>query len=435
MKKIICFILLIITMVNVMGCESAQSTSTASTTISTTSTTSQTSSSEITTNTTVTTQPTTTLRSINFNFGNFEGEGTISNPYEISVTVNETFSKVINFGILSSHLVYDLGNIVSDDFIINNDIEGVIIEESNDFSLVIEAINIGEYYIRVSSLNSIHTYIKVNVEEYVLDFTKNLKVLAIGNSFSVDGMEYLYKIADDYGIPNITLGILYIPGAALSTHVYSIDNSLNNYVYYKNTSDIWNYHNSTASLLDGLLDENWDIITIQQVSGYSGLPSTYNNDIDTIINYVNDNKTNSEAQIVWHMTWAYQANSTHSQFASYSNNQLTMYNAIIGAVQEKIDIREDIAYVIPSGTAIQNARTSYLGDTITRDGYHLSLYHGRYIAALTWFLKITGLPVDGITYKPLGVSDQDVLLIKEAVKNAVENPYTITESSYPPTDV
>jgi hypothetical protein len=321
---------------------------------------------------------------------------------------------------LPNHLNYDLGEIQDNDFILDNSITGIDIAESND--------------IRISSLDSESVYVKVIVEEYELNFTKNLKVLAIGNSFSVDAMEYLYKIADNYGIPNITLGILYIPGAALSTHVDSINNSLSNYVYYKNTNDSWTYNKSSSTLLYGLEDEDWDIITIQQVSGLSGIATSYNEDIDAIINYVNDNKTNSEASIVWHMTWAYQTYSSHPDFYRYSLNQFTMYNAIINTVQEKIDIRDDISYVIPSGTAIQNARTSYFGDTLTRDGYHLSYDYGRYIASLTWFYKITDLPINQITYKPSNLSDEDLMVIKEAVISAVENPYVITDSSYPPLD-
>ncbi len=443
MKKFIAFILVMLITIGFLGCDDSvssltTSSSTTSSSLITSSESNSTSNSTTTTteptSTTTETPTTTTLLSINFNLGDFEGEGSLGNPYEITVTVNETFSKVINFVILPSHLQYDLGIIEENDFTVNNTINGVNIEDSNDFSLVIEALVIGEYYIRISSQDAVSTYVKVLVEEYTLDFSKNLKVLAIGNSFSVDGMEYLYKIANDYGVPNITLGILYIPGASLSTHVNSITNSLNNYVYYKNTNDIWSYNNSNSSLLYGLIDEDWDIITIQQVSGYSGLPATYNEDIDTIINYVNNNKTNISAEIVWHMTWAYQGNSTHTDFYRYSSNQLTMYNAIINTVQEKIETRDDLAYVIPSGTAIQNVRTSYLGDTLTRDGYHLSFDYGRYIASLTWFLKITGLSIDEITYKPIGVSDDDLVMIKEAVVNAVLYPYTITESSYPPTD-
>jgi hypothetical protein len=63
---------------------------------------------------------------------------------------------------------------------------------------------------------------------------KSLKILAIGNSFSIDAMQYLYQIAEDAGVEEIVLGNLYIGGCSLSTH---LDNSLHgnpHYDYYKN---------------------------------------------------------------------------------------------------------------------------------------------------------------------------------------------------------
>jgi len=378
--------------------------------------------------TTTTTE--TPLTSIDFDFSGYDGSGTVTDPYVVDVVENRSFSKTINFHILDNPLEYTQGNIVDGVFIPYTEEEGISILDSNSFSLVIEAYTIGVYYIMISSTNAAPTYVKVNVNEYVVDFSKSLKVLAIGNSFSVDGMEYLYKIADNYGISEIILGNLYIGGCSLEMHATNILNNNANYVYYKNTNDSWEYASSNATILDGLLDEDWDIITIQQVSSYSGVPSTYNEDLDTIINYINANKTNAKAEIVWHMTWAYEENSTHPNFVTYNSDQLTMYNAIVNAVNEKIDTRDDISYTIPSGTAIQNVRTSYIGDTLCRDTYHLSYDKGRYTAGLTWFLKITGLPIDSITYIPEGVTLQDPQAIIASVKAAVENPYVVTQSQF-----
>lgn len=366
-------------------------------------------------------------------FNEVNGEGSISNPYEITVTENVITD--IQMNNLSETAYFDFleGVIVGDVFygISQSDIPRIDLSQARPNQLTFMCPYVGVFHLRISGEGYTDTYLKINVVPYYVDYTKNLKVLAIGNSFSVDGMEYLYKIAADYGVENIILGILYIPGASLATHVNSINNGLSNYVYYKNNADVWTYHNSNATLLDGLLDEEWDVITIQQVSGYSGLPDTYNTDIDTIINYVKEHRTNPNSRFVWHMTWAYQGNSTHPDFVRYSSNQLTMYQAITAAVQNKIVDRDDISYVIPSGTAIQNLRTSYFGDTITRDGYHLSLDLGRYTASMTWFKMITGLSIDLIEYCPDSLSSTDLLVVKEAVNNAIAYPYQITDSSYP----
>ena len=47
-----------------------------------------------------------------------------------------------------------------------------------------------------------------------------------------------------------------------------------------------------------------------------------------------------------------------------------MCDSIMSAVK-KISKETDIRMVIPSGTAVQNARSTILKDTMTRDGFHL----------------------------------------------------------------
>ena len=136
------------------------------------------------------------------------------------------------------------------------------------------------------------------------------------------------------------------------------------------------------------------------------------------------------------MTWAYQQDSTHSGFPNYNSDQMTMYNSILSVVENKILTNDDISFVIPSGTAIQNLRTSTLGDTLTRDGYHLSHGIGRYTAALTWLAKITGYDISKITATPADHPDVATYLdhIKDAVVKAIANPYEVTVSAYPKTD-
>ena len=258
-----------------------------------------------------------------------------------------------------------------------------------------------------------------------------LRVLAIGNSFSDDATQHLYQLAADCGAEEIILGNLYIGGCSLSTHWSNASGNKPAYDYRKNTDGNWNTRPQTT-MEYGIQDEDWDYITLQQASGLSGAADTYNSDLDNLITYVQEKKTNPDAKLGWHMTWAYQSDSNHGDFPRYNKDQMTMYNAITSAVQTKVANHAGIDFVIPSGTAIQNARTSYLGDTLTRDGYHLSLNLGRYIAGLTWIAEITGWSIADIDYVPSieEIPSQYLPLIREAVQNAVEKPFKVTESSY-----
>lgn len=259
---------------------------------------------------------------------------------------------------------------------------------------------------------------------------KSLKVLAIGNSFSVDAMEHLYTIAKAEGVSEIVLGNLYIGGCPLNQHADNIKTGEAAYKYYKNTTGEWAVNPQYVSLLQGLQDEQWDIITMQQSSGNSGLTDTYQPYLDELIAFVNENKTNPEAKLFWHMTWAYQSDSTHVPFANYGNNQNSMYLGIVNALQKSVEPVNAFEKTLPVGTAIQNARTSFVGDTLTRDGFHLSDL-GRVIAAYTWYAVIDGQPLYAVNIDRAGtlnITESHKRVIVEAVNAAIANPYGVTYS-------
>ncbi len=255
---------------------------------------------------------------------------------------------------------------------------------------------------------------------------KSLKILAIGNSFSTDAMQYLWQICRDGGVEDVTLGNLYYGGCSVDQHMAFAKTDSASYKYYKNTDGEWkkteNYKMSQA-----LADEEWDIITFQQTSKTCGLASSYNN-LKSLVDHVEKSAPN--ARFMFHMTWAYQQDSTHASFPNYDNSQQKMYDMTIDCTRDCILTEERFETVIPCMTSIQNARTSFLGDTLTRDGYHLDYNIGRYIAGLTWYAILTGGDVDAITYNPApdAISEDMLAVAREAVKNAVATPLAVTES-------
>lgn len=252
-----------------------------------------------------------------------------------------------------------------------------------------------------------------------------LKILAIGNSFSDDAMEHVYQVAKDAGVESIKLGNMFIGGCSLATHLNNAQNNKGAYTYRTNTNGTWSSVNS-VSIKTAVESDDWDFITFQQVSGYSGIADSYN-DLYELIKIVEP--LNPSARLAWHMTWAYKTGSGHADFAKYNNDQMTMYNAIVNAVNTKILTIDNIEVVIPSGTAVQNVRTSFIGDT-TRDGYHLSYGIGRYIAAMTYIKALTGLSIDNSMICPSDVDAGELRAIIECVNNAYKTPYAVTQSAY-----
>lgn len=281
----------------------------------------------------------------------------------------------------------------------------------------------GEYVIKVSAGGATEEY-KVTV---MASWKKDgeLKILTIGNSFSDDATGYLYDIATSAGIEKVKLGNLYIGGCSLETHLNNAANDSPAYEYRVCNSDtkgVWKTTTYTK-MGDAIDSENWDFITFQQASGFSGVKNSYE-PLSALEDYVRMH--NETAKFGWHMTWAYQQNSDHPDFSRYGNDQITMYNAIVSAVKEKVLVEERIKFLVPSGTAIQNARTSVYGDKFTRDGYHLTYDFGRYIAGLTLFSAITDVPVDDVIFVAPGLVKNQETVAKAAAKAALNNPLEVT---------
>ena len=252
---------------------------------------------------------------------------------------------------------------------------------------------------------------------------KSIKILAVGNSFSVDAMRHhLYDMLAAAGCTDIHLGILYIGGASLDTHYEHIRRNQAKYQYQENKDGSWTYTDNYRAA-DAFALADWDIVTVQQVSGHSGRGTTYNN-LDALVDLIRPQI--GDAKLYWHMTWAYQKDSTHADFGYYNKDQMKMYKSIVRATNDKIVGNEDFVGIIPSGTTIQNLRTSSLGDTLTADGYHLLDTYGDYAAALTWFCFFTGADAETMTYRPTFIADH-FDEIAEAVNNAIKTPLAITE--------
>lgn len=254
----------------------------------------------------------------------------------------------------------------------------------------------------------------------------SIRILAIGNSFSEDALEeHLYGLFDAAGV-TVTIGNLYIGGASLRLHRDNITQNEAEYNYRKIDREGERTATAGYTIHRALADENWTHISFQEVSQYSGLYDTLQAYLPFVYDYVAPRAKNPEAKFLLHQTWAYAQNSTHDGFANYDNNQIKMYEAIIDAVNRAKDL-VDIDFVVPAGTAIQNVRTSIVGDNVTRDGYHLNSGIGRYTAACVWFEAITGQNVIGNSYKPAGMSDYEAEIAQHAAHTAIATPLEVTD--------
>lgn len=236
-----------------------------------------------------------------------------------------------------------------------------------------------------------------------------INILAIGNSFSQDATVYLHDIATEGNI-DLKVVNLYIGGCSLKTHW---DNAMSNqaaYDYELNGQGI----GKKISIKEALLEESWDYVTHQQVSGDSGRYSTYYPYINDLYNYVATYAPQATQLI--HKTWAYETGSPHPDFMKYNYNQLDMYEALTDAYDRVADGLS--LSIIPSGTVVQSLRKypefDYAngGISLCRDGYHLDYVYGRYAAAATWYQCLTPGKISENYFEPKGKNGITVDLVK-----------------------
>ena len=275
-----------------------------------------------------------------------------------------------------------------------------------------------------------------------------ISVLFIGNSYSDDTIDLSYNVAKSAGFKTIEIATLYYPGCTIDEHLSFINQNKAAYIYryfkedgtlsvstdigWGNESQIPANAKYTAKM--GITEKPWDYIVLQQGSRDSGRPASYAN-IGTLIDYVLANATNKNVKLAFNMTWAYRQGSSNGGFSNYNNDQQTMYDGIINSVKTQIVPNKNFVAIIPNGTAVQNARTSFIGDNLTRDDAdHLTKNFGRYIAAMNFICTISGVSVDDISYAPSGLTKEYIAVAKESVKNSILNPFEVTKSKYAPAD-
>lgn len=253
---------------------------------------------------------------------------------------------------------------------------------------------------------------------------KQVKILAIGNSFSEDATHYLHKIAKLGGIDTKVVN-LYIGGCSLETHLNNIKEDAKLYLYQRDGLSTGNY----VSIKDALLEEDWDFVVTQQASHDSGLQETYYPYIHEIFQYIKEHAPKAEALL--QETWAYEIDSTHGCFGRYNNNQLEMYKKLHEAYN--VAASEMGVRIIPCGDVVQEVRTKEPfqygqgGRSLCRDGFHMGYIYGRYLLAATWYEVILERNILDNSYLPETVFapaaevDIDKLeLIKECVHEIVE---------------
>ena len=238
-----------------------------------------------------------------------------------------------------------------------------------------------------------------------------MKLLCIGNSFSQDATRYLHQIASCAG-DTITAVNLYIGGCPLSRHYENMTENKKDY------SLEWNGESTGffVSLQEALTANEWDVITLQQVSQESPDFATYEPYLTALYKYVKE--LCPKAKILIHQTWAYEEGSERLCTELGYTHQDEMYRDLNAAYQRAaLAISAD--GIIPSGEAFQNLLSMGV-PKVHRDTFHASLGLGRYTLGLLWYECLTGKNPEknGFSAFDEPVSPDEIRLAKAAAHAA-----------------
>ena len=250
------------------------------------------------------------------------------------------------------------------------------------------------------------------------------KILVIGNSFSHNALEYFMELEEALNLSEeLIVGHIHIGGSSLETHAINAQTDVTRYEYNKFIKGEESPAFPQMSIKKALQDEVWDLVSIQQVSGNSGVAGSYSPHLKTLVDYIKTNAKNKNVEIAFHMTWAYQKDSTHQDFVKYANDQIVMYDSIVATAQYTVLANQHIKHVIPSGTSIQNLRTSIVSDKLTDDGYHLNKI-GKITASLTWLKYLFNANLDDFVIH----LDKDLVIKKDKINlNTIKNEVSYFE--------
>ena len=390
----------------------------------------------------------------------------------------------------------------------------------------------------IEALNNTVTELQDDFENIsVSDYKTTLKILFIGSSFGVDTVREVGNICASFG-KNVILGNAYIGAATLDVFLKRFQGNKGvTYYKWKYQATTWEQYNGTTGkwssepdsditdegkpapandtvLMDWLLaDEAWDFIIMQNgayQSPYEDQSSFWEkgedgqitrNIVQELIDLCKKACLYSNPVFCMNMTWAFSIYHTISEshgpngadddhWLSYGNNQkerqLGMWRNIAKNYKDCISNCPDVKFIIPSGTAVQNARanstlrqstiytkatpappTISQAETITdldnisstyafmdnstnwknktdftRDSIHADFGITRYIIAATLFqtfiAKVLNLDIADCTYRIAQgtgdyreqmctpVTDDNFSDIITCVKNAINNPYIIS---------
>ena len=243
---------------------------------------------------------------------------------------------------------------------------------------------------------------------------KPLKVLMIGNSFSICNLWQMPQVAESMG-KKLDLASLYIGGCSLKRHWRNVEAAATNatfkpYRFDRIAEGKRVVEKGAANIPDALALDKWDVVTLQQASHFSWDPATYHPWGDNLVAKIRE--LAPQAKIVVQETWSYPP--WDRRLKKFGFDQLEMYARLrdaYAAFAAKYGFD-----VIPVGTAAEFAPDR--NTLFTKPDFHFNRT-GEYLQGLVWTAKLFGADVRKCAYRPSWLDAARADELKAAAMDAV----------------
>ncbi len=280
-----------------------------------------------------------------------------------------------------------------------------------------------------------------------------IKLLTIGNSFADNATRYLEELATSNGVL-IQVSKANLGGSSMERHARHLAAFLKD----PNDPEGRPYRNRNQpdeppfSLIEALEADDWDFVSIQQLSADSYKPDTYEPYASQLIGAIRDHAP--QAEILVHQTWAYRHD--HPFFKDGSLSQQSMYERLSGAydglaqryglkvipVGDAFQIGRamprfyqvipdpEFDYEVPEPSKLPNQKGSlvvgwYWGThretgepEFRQDAKHANVM-GCYLGACVFYERLTGLDARALSWRPEGLEEREAQDLREAARKAV----------------
>ncbi len=289
----------------------------------------------------------------------------------------------------------------------------------------------------------------------------NLRVLMIGNSFSICVCKQLPPMAEAEGV-GLKLASLYIGGCPLRRHWENIEKAEADPEFRPYGFKASGFDESEAMPQRDVANANellargdWDVVTVQQASHESWDYANYQPFGHQLVEYIH--RVSPKAEVVIQQTWAYRADDPRIRpGGEWGFDQAGMADRVFAAY-DRFAADEGIQRQIPTGRAVwisrrldpapfrpydetelkacrwpdlpsqagdvvgrlfwqKNAETGELA--IGRDSIHLNV-RGEYLQALVWFGLLFGRDPTNVSYVSPEVGDSDARFLKSCAREAL----------------